>query len=174
MNTDRENLRRLMRALRKKGVFARMGFHYTYAVAHRKAVWECKPGQPYVFCTKGDLGHAINPDDQMCRNNLWLTVNVCLPAGMAVFGEKHDQAVRGVAHLVLTTAEELGITNINWDEDAGAGSDVSMDPRPEYLGARGDITQDWEPADSPTKQLCRLGSKRIVNEKEEMGNRLSH
>ena len=130
-STDRANLRRLMRALRKKGAFARMGLMYHQSNANFEARWRTKPGTALVYCTKQEIERVFHPDDGMCWNTLYLNFDIHMPDGMKQLSAEYDQAVRGVAHLILTTAEELGIPNIEWDGEIGEC--VSMTPRPERL-----------------------------------------
>jgi hypothetical protein len=128
-NTDRENLRLLMRALRKKGAFARMGFHFYPSDANFRAHMDSHPGQPLVYCTKQALANAFGEYDEMVWYKLYLTFGVRRPDNVGAFSKEHKQAVRGVAHLIISTAEELGIPNIDWADDIGTC--VAMMPRPE-------------------------------------------
>jgi hypothetical protein len=130
--TDRANLRRLMRTLRMKGAFARMGFRSNLSDARSEADLRSKPGQPLIYCTQPDLDRAFLSSDGMCWNTLWITFDIHVPEDMQLSNtEKFDQAVRGVVQLVLSTAEELGITNIKWDGDIGTC--IAMRPRSERL-----------------------------------------
>ncbi len=120
-----------MRVLRQKGVFARMGFRSHYSDAGTKANLQSQPGQPLVYCTHKDL-KGVFDDGGMCCNTLWITFSIHVPEDMDLSNtEKFDQAVRGVVQLVLSTAEELGITNIEWD--GNVGTHITMRPRPERL-----------------------------------------
>ncbi len=113
-----------MRVLRQKGAFAKMGFRFSDV--QTKAYSQSEPGQAIVFCTKPDLDAAFDINN-MCQNTLWIAYTIHMPQGMLSDGKEYKRATRGVVHLVLTTAEELGITNIEWD--GNTGTCIAMRPR---------------------------------------------